>query len=262
MSSMKHDAKTDASGRKTLRVMTYNVHYSRGLDGEYDVERIADVIQSGDADLIALQEVDKNTIRSGHVDMPRRLQEQTGMYHTFGKAIDFQGGEYGVMLMSKWPITDITVHELPYSVGSERRIALSGLVDVPGMGEVRLVSTHLQWQPEEDRYLQARELNRVFANSDVTPVILGGDFNSGYASVVMDEMLKFWKVSSKIDTGKTYPADEPNIQIDHLMTSGDIQFETKSIKVIDDRIASDHRPVVVELELIGAQHEEDVDGGE
>ncbi|QQE11256.1 endonuclease/exonuclease/phosphatase family protein [Planctomycetota bacterium] len=247
------DAKVEVAEhqRKTVRVMTYNIHFGTGLDGELDLERIANVIKDSDADLVALQEIDKGTKRTGGVDMPRELQKLTGMYHTFGKTIDYQGGEYGLMLLSKWPIYDIAVNELPYSRDAERRVALSGLVNVPGMGEVRLVSTHLQWMPIGDKHEQAKALNRLFANSDVTPVILGGDFNAGYGSPTMSEMLKFWQVSSKIDTGMTFPADKPNKQIDHVMTSGAIRFDTKSIEVIDEQVASDHLPVVVDLELIG-----------
>ena len=78
-----------------LRVLCYNIHHAAGVDGKLDVPRIARVIQSVKPDLVALQEVDRNTTRTGKVDQAAELAQLTRMNHVFGANIAFQGGQYG-----------------------------------------------------------------------------------------------------------------------------------------------------------------------
>lgn len=75
-----------------LRVLSYNIHHGEGVDGKFDLERIAKVIQSVNPDLVALQEVDRNTTRASDVDQAQELAELTGMHMAYGKALDYQGG--------------------------------------------------------------------------------------------------------------------------------------------------------------------------
>ena len=231
-----------------LRVMSYNIHHGVGMDKQYDLERIAKIINESGADLVAIQEVDKLTDRVQGVNIAADLQELTGMYYTFGKSIDFQNGEYGLMILSKWPLYDVKVLRLPTSEGWEPRIALSALVDVKGLGEVRFISTHLQHQSPEQQYSQAEMINEVFGNPDVTPCILAGDFNSGFGSPTFGVLSQAWDVKTQIDMGETYPADKPEIQIDHIMTSGDIKLKSIGVKVLDNAVESDHRPVIVDFQ--------------
>jgi len=80
-----------------LHVVTYNIHHGEGTDGRIDLERIAALLSSMQPDLVALQEVDRNTIRTGRVDQFEMLERLTGMRGAFGKAMDFDGGSYGVV---------------------------------------------------------------------------------------------------------------------------------------------------------------------
>ena len=77
-----------ADDSQTLRIMTYNIHHCEGVDGKLDVERIAGVIRKQECDLVALQEVDRNTTRSQRVDQLAELGRLTGLQPYFGKAID------------------------------------------------------------------------------------------------------------------------------------------------------------------------------
>ena len=231
-----------------LRVMTYNIHHGVGMDKIYDLERIAKIINESGADLIAIQEVDKLTDRVKGVNVAADLAELTGMFYSFGKAIDFQNGQYGLMILSKWPLYDIALTKLPTAKGCEQRIALSALVDVEGLGEIRFISTHLQYKSSEQRYVQAEKINEVFGNPDVTPCIIAGDFNSGFGSPAFGVLSEAWDVKTKVDMGDTYPADMPNIQIDHIMTSGDIKLKAMGAKVLENVVESDHRPVIVDFQ--------------
>src|ERR1700724_2661395 len=83
-----------------LRVLTYNIHHGEGTDGRFDLSRLARVMKSVQPDVIALQEVDRGTERSGGVDQLAELARLTDMHAEFGKAMDYSGGGYGVAWLS------------------------------------------------------------------------------------------------------------------------------------------------------------------
>ena len=87
-----------------IRVLTYNIHHGEGVDGKFDLPRIADVIKLASPDLVALQEVDQGTARASGVDQPAELARLTGMKVVFGRNIDFQGGGYGTAVLSRLPV--------------------------------------------------------------------------------------------------------------------------------------------------------------
>ena len=103
--------KTDRSGeRNSLKILSYNIKHGRGMDGKVDLPRIAKVIGSLSPDLVTLQEVDKNCTRSGSIDLTRELAGILKMEGRFGKFMDFQGGEYGMAVLSRFPILSHQVH--------------------------------------------------------------------------------------------------------------------------------------------------------
>ncbi len=104
-----------------LRVVSYNIHHGVGVDGRVDLERIARVILSVDADLVALQEVDCNTKRTNLVDQPARLASLTKMQVVFGDNIPYQGGRYGNAVLSRLPIVRHENHALPSFYEGEQR---------------------------------------------------------------------------------------------------------------------------------------------
>ncbi|MBT5621283.1 MAG: endonuclease, partial [Verrucomicrobia bacterium] len=112
-----------------LRVMTYNIHHAEGLDGKVDLERIANVLQQSNADVIALQEVDKNTERTGGIDMPAELAKLTGLNVVFGANLDnFQGGQYGTAILSRFPIESHENHLLNQTRKGEQRGVLQAVL--------------------------------------------------------------------------------------------------------------------------------------
>ncbi|ELP32150.1 endonuclease/exonuclease/phosphatase [Rhodopirellula baltica SWK14] len=93
-----------------LRVLSYNIHHGRGTDGKIDLDRLANVIRSVDPDLVAVQEVDQNTRRNGMVNQVETLAVQTSLHGEFAKQIDYDGGEYGQAVLSKYPVESLEVH--------------------------------------------------------------------------------------------------------------------------------------------------------
>ena len=112
-----------------LRVMTYNIHHAEGLDGKVDLERIANVIRQSNADIVALQEVDKNTRRTGGIDMPADLARLTGMNVAFGANLDnFQGGQYGTAILSRFPFESYENHRLRQARRVKQRWVLQAVL--------------------------------------------------------------------------------------------------------------------------------------
>ncbi len=100
-------------GPTTLRILAYNIHHGAGNDEVLDLERIAELIRSLDPDLVALQEIDNRTERTGGVAQAARLGQLTGMGSAFGKFMDYQGGEYGMAVLSRLDYEKPTNHVLP-----------------------------------------------------------------------------------------------------------------------------------------------------
>ncbi len=235
------------SSGERLRVMTFNLHHGEGEDGKLDLERIARVIRESRADLVALQEVDVRTQRTGRVDQAAEYIRLTGLHGQFGKAIDFQGGAYGGMLLSRWPISDFQVHALPNPVKREQRIALSARIAPPGMTPLRFVGTHLDASRDDgDRWVQAARLQEWFG-SDPGPVILAGDFNDQPESRVMQRLLADWEDASAAAPAPTIPARNPTARIDFVLLRPRSGWRVNRSEVLVEAMASDHRPVLVEL---------------
>src|SRR5689334_21597772 len=93
----------DEPAPKALRVLTYNIHHSEGTDGKLDLPRVVWVIKAARPDVVMLQEVDRNTTRTGKVDQTAELARFTGLHAEFGKAIDLQGGGYWLAVLSRFP---------------------------------------------------------------------------------------------------------------------------------------------------------------
>ena len=128
--------------------MTYNIHHGRGIDGEVDLERIAEVIIDEEADIVGLQEVDVGVERSGRINIAKKLSTLTGLeYVVFGKNIDHQGGDYGNATLSKYPITEFENVQFE-RLSNEQRGILTTLIDMDGFS-LLLMNTHLAHRSQD-----------------------------------------------------------------------------------------------------------------
>jgi endonuclease/exonuclease/phosphatase family metal-dependent hydrolase len=222
------------------------------VDGRLELERIAAVIRAADPDLVALQEVDRNAQRTGNVDQPAAYSRLTALHGWFGAAMPFQGGEYGQVLLSRWPLLEPRVVRLPGSPGREPRIAVTALVDVTQAARVRWVGLHLDASREDgDRWDQAGALLREFG-ADGLPTLLAGDFNATPESRVMQRLLDpstGWEDTAATWAAPTIPAAAPRSRIDFVLASPGGAWETVESQVIPESAASDHRPLLAVLRL-------------
>jgi endonuclease/exonuclease/phosphatase family metal-dependent hydrolase len=233
---------TIAMAGEKVRVLTYNIHHGEGTDGKLDLERIAAVIRSVDPDFVAVQEVDIRTTRTGGVDQAAELSRLTKMHAVFGKTIDHQGGWYGNALLSRWPLQGMKAHALPFTPGREKRGILEGaaLLPVP----LRFFATHFDIT-EADRITASAAMAEVTAG---VPAILAGDLNAVPGSKPIQALLEAGWTSAAPASLLTSPAESPKRQIDYVMFYPRNNWRVVEVRVLDEPVASDHRPLFVILE--------------
>ena len=234
----------------SFRVLVYNIHAGKDAAGEPNLERVAELIASTDAHLVLLQEVDRNTTRSGGVDQLAELEQLTGLHGTFGKSLDYQGGEYGLAILSRWPIAAADVVPLPNDPPQPRaggarepRIALFAVTN-----GIRVMNTHLDASGEETYRLQ--EIAHLLAAAETSePLLVGGDFNAEPSSAVYSQASARGLRDSWTECGAgsalTFPAAAPVKRIDYLFLAADARCS--SARVLETT-ASDHRPLLVTVE--------------
>jgi len=235
----------------TLKILTFNILHGATTQGDFDLDAIAKVIIEADPDLVALQEVDFKTNRARNYDLVTELGWRTKMAPVFGKAMDFDGGEYGEGILSKFSFLSTRNVALPFSPGNEPRAALEILTILPSGDTIAFVGTHLDHlRDEKDRIAQVKKINEVFSEN-VYPTILAGDLNAIPGSTPINILQEQWIPSYNRDNpAPTFPSKEPRIKIDYVMFKPGENWKVIDTKVIQDPIASDHCAYLVTLELV------------
>jgi endonuclease/exonuclease/phosphatase family metal-dependent hydrolase len=242
----------DALPPKSLRVLCYNIHHGEGTDGKLDLARIAGVIRAARPDLVALQEVDRNARRTGKVDQAAELARRTGMHAAFARAIDLQGGEYGLAVLSRFPLKGAKSHKLPGKEKQEARIVQEVTVEPKGLPRITFLNTHLQHDDGPTREKQAARIVELFRKAE-GPLILAGDLNAAPGSAPIKALAKPWSFATE-PGGKglqTIPSGAPKRQIDYVLFRPAGRFKVAEAKVIEEKVASDHRPVLAVLRWAG-----------
>ena len=233
-----------------LRILSYNIHHAEGVDGKLDVPRIAQVILSVDPDLVALQEVDKNTIRTGKVNQDIELSRLTKMNSVFGSNITFQGGQYGNAILSKFSIIKNKNFLLPNVDSGEQRGLLQSQIQISNKENVLFFSTHLDHRrSDKERLASAKAINQIISLDNKSPAILAGDFNDVPDSPTLKELGKVWLRTNK-KILRTIPASKPSRQIDYIFVQPKERWKIIESQVLDEDIASDHRAIFSIIELI------------
>jgi len=232
-----------------LRVLTYNIHHGEGLDGHFDLPRLAGIMTSEAPDLIALQEVDRGTKRANGVDQLTELGRLTRMYGVFGKTMDYQGGAYGVAVLSRMPIGRVTNRRLPGSPDREPRTALTVDVETTERrSRVQFTTTHLdQGRDLMDQVAQASVLATAWGAD--TAGILAGDLNTRPDTLTMQILARRW--TDTMAEPPPDPSGRPRRRIDYVMVTPAAAWRTLESRYLDAPLASDHQPVLTVLEWIG-----------
>ena len=240
-----------------VRLATYNVHRCVGTDRKLDVERVAEVIDACRADVVALQELDVGRARTRGVDQAHRLAELLRMKSHFHPAMYVEEERYGDAILTALPerlVKTGALPGLPRLPGLEPRGALWVAVDVGGV-ELQVINTHLGLVPREQQAQAAALIGEDWMASEkfVAPAVLLGDFNATPFSQtyrMLSAVIRDAQAGRTWPATATFPSAFPFMRIDHVFVAGDIRvtsvespFDAKA------RAASDHLPLVVELEL-------------
>ncbi len=230
------------------RAATYNIRHGAGMDDQIDLLRIGTLLRRLEADFIGLQEVDYRATRSGEVNQAAELGSQLGMHAAFGKFMDFQGGQYGMAILSKHPV--INVHSVELPRGNEPRIALAIEARLPGGDSLMVVNVHFDWvRDDRFRFAQAQALT-TFLDELSIPYILLGDFNDQRESRTLQLFFERAIEAVKPESATyTFPSIEPRTEIDFIFVSPPSRWKFRETTVIDEQLASDHRPVTTWFQL-------------
>lgn len=232
----------------TLTVLSYNIRHGRGMDDVVDLERIAEVIDETGADVVALQEVDNQTRRTDGVDQAAALAELLEMHHAFGRAIDHQGGEYGNAILARYPIERVANHPLEQVEAAEERAAIAARIRLPDGERFTLISTHLDNRHERNRLAQIDTINRILADDD-EPALLVGDINAQPETKELARLGERWVQACAADSAPTFRSDDPRVRIDYIFARPADRWRAVDATVIDEPLASDHRPLRAVLQL-------------
>ncbi len=236
---------------KIVKVLSFNIYHGETMNHDFDLDIIAQVIIDAQADFVALQEVDFKTKRARNYDLVTELGWRTKMVPLFAKAMDYDGGEYGEGILSKYSFLQSRNIALPYSVNHEPRSALEIISILPSGDTIAFIGTHLDHTTNEtNRVAQTKEINKVFS-SNLYPTILAGDLNAEPQSTPINILESIWGSSYNRDNPQpTYPSVQPSQKIDYVMFYPKDAWRVLEIDIIQDSIASDHCAYLVTLELL------------
>ena len=205
------------------------------MDNKTDYDRTATIIKNVDADIIALQELDSATKRNNGEDVLKILADKTGLFSLYGAAINYQGGKYGVGILSKQK--SLTHYTIPLPGKEEERVLL-----VATFKKFIIFCTHLSLT-DADRLASIGIINRE-TEKFLKPIYLLGDMNAEPNSNPIVALQKTWTLLS--GDSATFPASIPKKCIDFIFVLNK-KVKVISHKVINEAMASDHRPVFVEI---------------
>jgi endonuclease/exonuclease/phosphatase family metal-dependent hydrolase len=234
---------------RTLRVATYNIHRCRGLDGRTNASRVADVIRSIEADVIALQEViGAGPHSAGHAE---ELGALLGMGWVMAPTRQLRGALFGNVVLSRLPIVHHSQYDLSWKTCEPR---CAQRVDITvGTDTLHLYNVHLGTALLERRH-QAGRLSAILHDRRVgVPKIVLGDFNEwmrGLATEMLNERLQSIDLRAHLRRRRTYPGVFPVLHLDHIYYEGKV--EVAKLELPRTRLslmASDHLPLVAELRV-------------
>ncbi len=235
-------------------LLTYNIHIGLQADHQTrDLAFTAGVIKQINAETVVLNEVDVNAERSGKTNQPQIVAEAAGYdYVIFGKAFQLPDGEYGNAIMSKYPLEQIALLNIPANA-TESRSALVVKVNAPKPYYV--IGTHLAYEEspemEEVRVKALQVIGNYIKDNNLTPAVLMGDMNAtpdGKAITALRE-LGFQVFNDSVPGELSYSADNPYILLDYQAIYPADSAELITHYVVEETKASDHRPVYSKILL-------------
>ena len=235
-----------------MRIMTYNVQSGRDAWGQLHLEGTAQTIRRIAPDICGLNEIRVGCSDSGGIDQAAFLGEKTGMFARFARAISLGVGQYGIALLSRYPIAEFTVHPVPDVPKEERepgyyenRVIYRARVETPA-GPLAVYGSHFGLTRPERR--KAAELLMSLIETEKLPLVFMGDLNMS----TDDELIALIKTRLR-DLHPSRPCLTHHVlrmhdTIDYIFVSSGIEAASAYTRY---SVASDHLPVVAEISFSG-----------
>jgi endonuclease/exonuclease/phosphatase family metal-dependent hydrolase len=222
-----------------VRIMTWNIHGALGRNPRFDLARVVAFIQAHAPDIVALQEVDSR--RPGIGPEPFGfLQSALGHFGIGAKTIVTKDGDYGQILLSRWPVTRAEIHDISHPEREPRRVIDA---DVPtAAGPLRVIATHLGLSLRERRS-QAKRLAGIIGRVDTSTVVLG-DFNDWFWVGSVRAVIA--RVCPGRTAFRTFPARCPLLRLDRIYCRPASLLGTAFTDPAARHI-SDHLPVIADV---------------
>jgi endonuclease/exonuclease/phosphatase family metal-dependent hydrolase len=241
---------------RSLRVVTYNVHKCRGIDGRVRPARIAKVLREVGADVVALQEVVSASEKSLEEDQAGYLAHALDMQCQLGENRKVRGAAYGNVVLSRFPMRRVENYDLSVS-GYERRGCLHIDVEVDDL-VLHVFNVHLGTDNTERRH-QGRRLAgaEILLNRRLNgPRLMLGDFNEwapGLATRLLKSHLRSVDIKKHLRRTRTYPGLMPFLHLDHIYHDEELDLRTLTLhRSRTALVASDHLPLVADFRLAPA----------
>ncbi|MEM9650009.1 MAG: endonuclease/exonuclease/phosphatase family protein [Bacteroidota bacterium] len=234
--------------------MSYNIRHGVGMDNVLDLSRAAEIIKAQAPDLCGLQEIDNHCSRSDSVGQINYLAQEVNMKGTFGRFMDFQGGEYGMATLTAKPLISTKVLQLPDGI-DELRSSIIHEVQIAEGCTITFVNVHFDWlgtaEGVTSRLNQAKTLLQYLDTMDKA-VIITGDFNCTPDSPTMNYFYEHGFEFVKKGTDNLSFQDGDRAEIDHVIfrNTDNVKIKRKSLALLEEPVVSDHRPLVAELEVV------------
>jgi endonuclease/exonuclease/phosphatase family metal-dependent hydrolase len=237
------------STRIDVRIVTYNIHRSRGLDRRTMPLRIADVLRPLSADVISLQEViGPGPDGAGHVE---DIGAALGMGWVMASARHLRGHQFGNVTLSRYPILHHSQYDLSWKT-CEPRCAQRADLNIEGH-TLHVYNVHLGTAVLERRYQAVRLAGFVHDHRVTGPKVVLGDFNEwtkGLATTMLSQRLKSVDLMTHLKRKRTYPGIFPLLHLDHIYHEGQVEVLGAHLpRTRQTLLASDHLPLVADLRI-------------
>ncbi len=232
---------------QSLKVISYNIHHGADQNEVNSLEKMGEFIRNSNADLVGLQEVDSVCNRSGNVDQMKVLAEITGMHYVFLRHFEYDGGAYGLGILSKYPIINQQNDTITSIKNGEKKslALLSAKISLPKGEEMRFATVHFALD-QATRLIQAGE-TLAYLDSDL-PVVLTGDFNAEPHTEEMELLSQNYTMADS-NLGYTFPVVNPVKKIDYIWGSKDCFLQSPKIQIPLSIKYSDHLPLMADILL-------------
>jgi endonuclease/exonuclease/phosphatase family metal-dependent hydrolase len=225
-----------------VRVATWNIHGGVGADGKFDLARVVALLKRAEPDIVALQEVDSRRASPTHQHPFVYLRDALGPHGAEARSIVGPDGDYGQILLSRWPLGSIRIHDISVARNEPRR-AIEADIASPH-GQLRFVATHLGLSFRERRRQSDALVAIASRPGDV--VVMAGDFNDWVWRGSVQKAIR--RVLPARTWIRTFPARWPLIRLDRIHCRP-AEALGRVWTDLSARDISDHLPVFAEIKV-------------